>query len=30
VAGSIPESELREVDTKISALRKAFELAEEL
>ncbi|MGF7076625.1 anthranilate synthase component I family protein [Mucilaginibacter sp. 3215] len=30
VAGSIPESELREVDTKISALRRAFELAEEL
>jgi len=30
VAGSIPESELREVYTKISALRRAFELAEEL
>ncbi|MEO3405938.1 anthranilate synthase component I family protein [Mucilaginibacter sp. CAU 1740] len=30
VAGSVPESELREVDTKISALRRAFELAEEL
>jgi len=30
VAGSIPESELKEVDTKISALRRAVELAEEL
>jgi anthranilate synthase component 1 len=30
VAGSIAESELREVDTKISALRRAVELAEEL
>jgi len=30
VAGSVPESELREVDTKISALRRAIELAEEL
>lgn len=30
VAGSVPESELKEVDTKISALRRAFELAEEL
>ena len=30
VAGSIPESELKEVDNKIAALRKAIELAEEL
>ncbi|MDN3582339.1 anthranilate synthase component I family protein [Mucilaginibacter flavus] len=30
VAGSVAESELREVDTKISALRRAVELAEEL
>jgi anthranilate synthase component 1 len=30
VAGSVPESELKEVDNKIAALRKAIELAEEL
>ncbi len=30
VAGSIPESELKEVDNKIAALRKAIEMAEEL
>jgi len=30
VAGSIPESELNEVNNKIAALRKAIELAEEL
>jgi anthranilate synthase component I len=30
VADSIPESELKEVDNKIAALRKAIELAEEL
>jgi anthranilate synthase component 1 len=30
VAGSIAESELKEVDNKIAALRKAIELAEEL
>src|ERR1700742_4531066 len=30
VAGSIPEMELKEVDNKIAALRKAIELAEEL
>jgi anthranilate synthase component I len=30
VAGSNPESELKEVDNKIAALRKAIELAEEL
>jgi anthranilate synthase component 1 len=30
VAGSIAESELKEVDTKIAALRRAVELAEEL
>ena len=30
VAGSIAESELREVDNKIAALRKAIEMAEEL
>ena len=30
VAGSIPESELKEVDNKIAALRKALEMAEEL
>ena len=30
VAGSVPEMELKEVDNKIAALRKAIELAEEL
>jgi len=30
VAGSVAESELKEVDNKIAALRKAIELAEEL
>jgi anthranilate synthase component 1 len=30
VAGSIPEMELKEVDNKIAALRKAIELAEEI
>ncbi len=30
VAGSVPESELREVDNKMAALRKAIELAAEL
>ncbi|MDR6941872.1 anthranilate synthase component I family protein [Mucilaginibacter pocheonensis] len=30
VAGSVAESELKEVDNKIAALRRAFELAEEL
>jgi anthranilate synthase component 1 len=30
VAGSVPENELKEVDNKIAALRKAIELAEEL
>ncbi|MDB4905190.1 MAG: anthranilate synthase component [Mucilaginibacter sp.] len=30
VAGSIPENELKEVDNKIAALRKAIEMAEEL
>ncbi|MDB5111936.1 MAG: anthranilate synthase component, partial [Mucilaginibacter sp.] len=30
VSGSVPESELNEVNNKIAALRKAIELAEEL
>jgi anthranilate synthase component 1 len=30
VAGSVPESELKEVDNKIAALRKAIEMAEEI
>jgi anthranilate synthase component 1 len=30
VAGSVPESELKEVDNKIAALRKALEMAEEI
>lgn len=30
VAGSVPESELKEVDNKIAALRKAIEMAEEM
>lgn len=30
VAGSVPESELKEVDNKIAALRRAIELAEEI